>query len=372
MAEGLEAESGFLDILRPPLLSSLTMGRDRKTARTMKAAVWYNNRDIRIEELPLRRPGPGEMLVKVISCGICGSDIVEWYRMPRAPLVQGHELGAEVVETGPAVKRFKPGDRVFIAPKVPCMNCRYCRAGHFPQCSEVKERLPGGFAEYILIPEVLVKNGVYLLPDPIAYDQATFIEPLACVLRAQRLAGLEAGMNVLILGCGMSGLLQVKLAKRMGCRVIATDLNPRRLALAEEYGADLTIQAAADVPGALVQSLGKKADAVILCTSALPAVGQAWASVDKGGAVVFFAVPGPEKSVVIPINDFWTKEVRVLTSYYCGPPDIEEAMGLLAGRFIEVDSLITHRLPLGETARGFRLVIEGQEALKVIIKPHVP
>jgi L-iditol 2-dehydrogenase len=250
------------------------------------------------------------------------------------------------------------------------MECVYCRAGHFPQCSEVKERLPGGFAEFILVPETLVEKGTYLLPDSMSFDQATFIEPLACVVRSQKLAGLSGGQSVLILGCGMSGLLQIKLAKMKDCRVIATDINPSRLALAEKSGADLTIRATADVAGSLLKYLGKKADVVILCTSAMSAVEQAWASVDKGGAVVFFAVPGPEKRVGIPINDFWTKEVRILTSYYCGPPDIQEALDLLANRSIEVDSMITHRLPLQDIARGFRMVIEGQDALKVIIKPH--
>lgn len=346
------------------------MARPAQRITSMKAAVWYSNRDIRIEELPLRRAAPGEMLVKVISCGICGSDVVEWYRLPRAPLVQGHELGAEVVEVGSSITRFKLGDRVFIAPKVPCLKCSYCRDGHFPQCSEVKERLPGGFAEYILVPEILVDKAIYLLPDSISYDQATFIEPLACVVRAQALAGLREGQSVLILGCGMSGLLQVQLAKMKNCRVVATDINPTRLARAAGFGADLTIPATDDVVGRLMEYLHKKADVVILCTSAMSAVKQAWACVDRGGAVVFFAVPGPEKRVVIPINDFWTKEVRVITSYYCGPPDIQLALRFIADRAIEVDSLITHRLPLEDIARGFRMVIEGEEAIKVIIKPH--
>lgn len=339
-------------------------------AAKMKAAVWYNNRDIRIEELPLRRPGPREMLVKVMSCGICGSDVVEWYRLPRAPLVQGHELGAEVVEVGASVTRFKPGDRVFIAPKVPCDVCSYCREGHFPQCSEIKERLPGGFAEYILVPEVLVEKGAYLLPETVSYDQSTFIEPLACVVRSQRLAGLKEGRAVLVLGCGMSGLLQIQLAKRKGCAVVATDVVERKLEYARSFGADLVIRATEDVPGRVTEYLHKKADVVMVCASAIPAVEQAWKCVDKGGAIVFFAVPGPEKTVTIPVNDFWTKEVRILTSYYCGPPDIHLAMGLLASRTIDVDRLITHRLPLEETARGFDLVMSGDEAIKVIIKPH--
>ena len=336
----------------------------------MKVATWYNNNDIRIEEAPLRRPGPREMTVKVISCGICGSDVVEWYRLPRAPLVQGHEVGAEVTEVGSAVTRFTPGDRVFIAPKVPCLRCGYCHDGHFPQCAEVKERLPGGFAEYILVPEVLVERGAYLLPDSISYDQATFIEPLACVVRAQRLADLREGQSVLVLGCGMSGLLQIQLAKKKHCLVVATDTDQKKRTYADTFGADLTIPATENVPAKLLEYLHKKADIVILGTSALSAVEQAWASVDKGGAVVFFAVPGPEKRVVVPITDFWTKEIRILTSYYCGPADIQESIRLLAAHEIEVDSMITHRLPLREIANGFRLVIGGHEAIKVIIKPH--
>jgi L-iditol 2-dehydrogenase len=339
-------------------------------SKMMKAAVWYSNRDIRIEEQPLRRPNSREMLVKVIACGICGSDVVEWYRLPRAPLVQGHELGAEVVETGSDVTGFHAGDRVFIAPKVACLECKYCRGGHYPQCIGIKERLPGAFAEYVLVPETLVNRGTWALPDSISYDQATFIEPLACVVRAQRIAGLQAGQNVLVLGCGMSGLLQVQLAKRKGCRVAVTDVDARKLERAAAFGVDCTIPATGNVPQEVERFFGSKADVVILCTGAVGAIEQAWTSVDKGGAVVFFAVPGPDKTVTIPVNTFWTSEIRVLTSYYCGPPDIEESLRLLAEGAIEVESLVTHHLPLAEIGRGFRLVLEGREAIKVIIEPH--
>lgn len=338
----------------------------------MKVANWYNNRDIRIEEVPTPRPGPGELLVKVISCGICGSDIVEWYRLPRAPLVQGHEIGAQVVAAGDSVTKFKPGDRIFVAPKVPCMECSYCKDGHYPQCSEVKVRLPGGFAEYILVPETLVEKGAYLLPEALTYDQSTFIEPLACVVRAQRLAGVREDRTVFVAGCGMSGLLHVKLAKSRKCRAIATDINRNRLAFAERVGADITIDAAKDVPRRLAdENIGKPA-VVILCTSALSAVQQAWKCVDKGGAVVFFAVPGPDKDVTVPINDFWTKEIRILTSYYCGPPDIEEAIKLIESGEIEVEDMITHRFGLEYTAKGFELVLDGTKSIKVIIRPNDP
>jgi L-iditol 2-dehydrogenase len=336
----------------------------------MKVAKWYNNRDIRIEDVPLPTPGKDELLVKVISCGICGSDIVEWYRLPRAPLIPGHEIGAEVVAAGKSVGKFKPGDRVFVAPKVPCMECYYCKKGHYPVCSNIRDRLPGGFAEYVLIPASLVQTGTYLLPDRMTYDQSTFIEPLACVVRAQRLADLQRDQTLLVLGCGMSGLLQIKLAKTMNCTIFATDVNKERLKFALQFGADLTMDASENVAELLAAQNRKRADVVMLCTSSLAAVAQAWKCVDRGGAIVFFAVPEPDKKVNVPINEFWMKEIRILTSYYCGPPDITAAIDLLSKGNIAVDDMITHALPLTDIARGYQLVAEGNASIKVIIKPN--
>ena len=336
----------------------------------MRVAVWHNNRDIRIEKADRPVPGPEEMLVKIISCGICGSDIVEWYRLPRAPLVPGHEIGGEVVETGAAVRKFKTGDRVFIAPKIPCMQCDYCKNGHFPVCPHVKDRLPGGFAEYILVPAALVAGGTYRLPEAISTDQSTFIEPLACVVRAQNLAAAAAGQTVMIFGCGMSGLLHIRLARMKGCRVVAVDIRPERLEYAVRSGADVTLHANEDISVQLLAENGRPVDVVILCTAAMSAIEQAWKCVDKGGRIVFFAVPDPDKTVTVPLNDFWMKEVALLTSYYCGPPDIVEAMELLESDRIQVDDLISHRLPLSKIAEGFNLVMGGGESVKVIISPN--
>lgn len=336
----------------------------------MKVAIWYNNKDIRIKNVPTPKPKQKEMLVKVISCGICGSDIVEWYRLPRAPLVLGHEIGAEVAAVGSSVNNYLPGDRVFIAPKVPCMKCYYCRSGHHPQCSEVKERLPGGFAEYILVPEILIEKGTYLLPENVTFDQSTFIEPLACGVRAQRLAGIKKGQSVLIIGCGMSGLLNLKLALTKGCEIIAADVNKTKLEIARQMGADITIDATDNISQRLTEEYGKKADVVLLCASSDSALEQAWRCVDKGGVIVLFAVPGPDKKIVVPVNDFWMKEIAIFTSYYCGPPDIIEAIKLIEWRHIVVDDLITHRLPLTEIVKGFQMVANGRESVKVIIKPN--
>ena len=337
----------------------------------MKVSVWFNNQDMRLEETPTPEPSSGEMLVKVHACGICGSDVVEWYRLPRAPLVQGHEVAAEVVRCGPGVNDFKPGDRVFTAPKVPCMECHYCRHGHYPQCTEITVRLPGGYAEYVLAPADVVAKGTYKLPDNLDYEEATFIEPLACVIRARRLARVQPHQHVLVLGSGITGVLHVKEAKRLGCTVTATDINPYRLEFARKSGADYLLDASEKVPERLVELTGRKADVVMITTSALPAIEQAWASVDKGGTIVFFSVPEPGKEVTVPINDFWTREITVLTSYYAGPPDFTEAISLLAEKKLKVSDLITHRLPLEKTAEGFQLMLEGSRSMKIIIKPHM-
>ncbi len=336
----------------------------------MKVAKWYNNRDIRIEEVPRPEAGSGEILVRILSCGICGSDIVEWYRLPRAPLVPGHEIGAQVVEVGAGVRDLKGGELVFIPPKVPCLECRLCENGHEAICSAVKDRLPGGLSEYVLVPAELVKRGVYLLPENISYDRATFIEPLACAVRAQRLAHVRGEQTVLVMGCGMSGLLHIKLAGQRNCTVLATDTLPMRRRAALDFGAHHVIDGADDVPGELMKISGRKADLVLMCTSAMPAFDQAWRCVEKGGAIVFFAVPGPDREVTVPVNDFWMKEIRMLTSYYCAPSDIAEAMDLIAAGRIQVDDMITHWLPLEDVARAFQLVMEGGDSIKVIIRPQ--
>jgi L-iditol 2-dehydrogenase len=167
----------------------------------------------------------------------------------------------------------------------------------------------------------------------------------------------------------MSGLLHVKLGKTKNCQIMATDINPQKLVYAERFGADFTVNAGENVPDILLARNGRKADVVILCASAHTAVEQAWKGVDKGGTIVFFTVPGPEEKVEIPLNYFWMREVKILTSYYCGPPDILDAIDLINTGTILVDDLITHKLPLSDIIKGYRLIVEGRESIKVIITP---
>ncbi len=339
----------------------------------MRAAMYYANNDVRIVDLPKPRIGAGEVLVRVKSSGICGSDVMEWYRKPKAPLVLGHEIAAEIVEVGAAVDAAKVGDRVFVSHHVPCGSCRYCAAGHETVCDTLRTTNfdPGGFAEYVRVPAINVKHGVFPLPPEISDDAATFVEPLACVIRGQRLAGFRPGCTMLVLGSGVAGLLHIKLAKVSGAaKVIATDLVDSRKAAARRAGADIVLDGRDDVPLRVkAANDGALADFVVTCTGAPAAIAQGLASVDRGGTVLFFAPTDPILKVEIPFNALWREEVTMTSSYGGGPRDIHEAIRLLAERRIGVADLITHVLPLAEAREGFRLVAEGKDSIKVVLHP---
>jgi len=339
----------------------------------MRAAMYYANDDVRIVDLPKPRIGPGEILVQVKSSGICGSDVMEWYRKPKAPLVLGHEIAAEVVEVGAGVDSAKVGDRVFVSHHVPCGKCRYCLAGHETVCDTLRTTNfdPGGFAEFVRVPAINVKHGVFPLPKAISDDEGVFIEPLACVVRGQRLAGLRPGHTVVVIGSGVAGLLHVKLAKASGAaKVIATDIVEYRKAAARKAGADVVIDGREDVPAKVRQANdGLAAEYVITCTGASQAIVQALGSVDRGGTVLFFAPSEPNAKVEIPFNAVWREEVTMMSSYGGSPRDILEAIELLATDRLAVADLITHVLPLSDAEKGFRLVAQARDSIKVVLRP---
>jgi L-iditol 2-dehydrogenase len=348
--------------------------RNQKLSATrMRIAMYYNNRDVRLEELPVPKVGPGELLIRVRASGICGSDLMEWYRIQKAPLVLGHEIAGEILDVGEGVTDFRAGDRVFAAHHVACGRCRYCEAGHQSVCETLRTTHfdPGGFAEYIRLPKINVALGTYRLPDEMTFDEGSFIEPLACVVRAQRFARLSARQTVLVIGSGISGLLHIQLAQARGVeRIIATDINDFRLKSALDFGADATIQGSEDVPARLrALNDGRLADVVIVCTGAIPAIQQATQSIDRGGTLLFFAPTAAGVNVPIPLFDFWRDEITVLTSYAASGADLVESIDLVRTRQVRVADMITHRLPLAETGRGFHLAANGQESIKVIIDP---
>ncbi|MFC1958365.1 alcohol dehydrogenase catalytic domain-containing protein [Chloroflexota bacterium] len=341
----------------------------------MRVAMWYSNRDVRIEEVPVPSIGRDELLIRVETCGICGSDVMEWYRLDRAPLVLGHEVGGQVVGVGEGVERYKEGDRVSVAHHVPCNTCHYCLSGNHTVCDTLRKTNfdPGGLAEYIRLPAINVDRGVFLLPGEISYEGATFIEPLACVLRGLRKAQMQPSNSVLIIGAGIVGLLYVQLARALGAgRLVATDINNFRLEAAQRFGADAAIHAEEDLPVRLRQhNQGRLADLVIVCTGAVSAITQALKSVERGGTILFFAPTDPSVTVPISINEFFFRNDITLTTSYAGSPaDYQMALELIRAGTVPVSQMITHCLPLSETALGFQLVAEAKNSIKVIVEPQ--
>ncbi len=340
----------------------------------MRAAMYYSNRDVRLEDVPKPKICPREILVRVGASGICGSDLMEWYRLPKAPLVLGHEIAGDVVEVGEEVHKFQEGDRVVATHHVPCNTCYQCLRGNHSVCPTLKSTRfdPGGFSEYVRIPSINVDRGVLMLPDGVSYEEGSFVEPLGCVVRGQRLANLQMADSVLVIGSGITGLLHIQLARAQGAGcIIATDLSEYRLDAATEFGADFSINAREDLFTCIKEiNSGRLVDFVVVCTGARSAVEQSFKLVETGGKVLFFAPSDPDVRISIPFNNFWWSGVAVTSSYAASPADLTLALELIKSKRVNVKNMITHRLPLSETEKGFRMVEDAQESIKIIIEPQ--
>jgi L-iditol 2-dehydrogenase len=341
----------------------------------MKVAMYYGSSDIRLEEMPVPEIGPGELLIRVVASGICGSDVMHWYRAGKTPLVLGHEIAGEVVSVGEGIKTYKVGERIAASHHVPCNTCHYCLMGHHTVCETLRKTnfYPGGFSQYVRLPAINVNRGVYLLPEEISFEEATFIEPLACVYRGQTIAKTETGKSLLVIGSGISGLLHIQLARVLGASlIVASDITKYRLDTAKRFGADETIDASDDLPGIFKKiNKGRLADIVILTAGDEKAINQAFYSVDRGGTVLFFAPSNNNVTVPLPVNDlFWRNEITLTSSYAANYKEHVAAMEFIRKRKVKVSEMITHRMPLSETQKGFQLVETAQESLKVILEPN--
>lgn len=337
--------------------------------------MYYSNKDVRLEEKPVPKIDPGEILMKVYASGICGSDVMEWYRIHKVPLVLGHEVSGEVVETREGVTRYKKGDRICAAHHVSCNTCHYCLSGHHTVCETLRKTNfdPGGFSEFIRLPAINVDRGLFLLPDEVSYEDATFIEPLACVLRGQRQAKVQAGKSVLVIGSGIAGLLHIQLAKALGAgRIMATDISEFRMKAALKLGADAVINAKDDVPSRVRElNDGRLADVVILCAGAETAIEQGLKSVERCGSVLFFAPTNKGVTIPFSVNDtFWRNEITLTSSYAGSTADHATALELIRAKRVDVNDMITHRLGLADAGKGFQMVVDARDSLKVIIEPH--
>lgn len=328
--------------------------------KTQTAAVYYANRDIRLESRPVPEIKPDELLIEITASGICGSDVMEWYRLPKAPLILGHEIAARVAKTGGSVKNLSEGDRVVVSHHVPCMKCRYCLRGQETVCDTLRSTHldPGGFCEYARVPAINVQYGVFKLPPSVGDEEGSMVEPLGCTLRGQRLAGVKKGATVAVIGAGNAGLLHILAAKAAGAsKIFACDINQERLKLAKSLGAEIF-----DAKSKVL------ADVVILCAAAPSAIELACRSVDRGGTLLLFAPPEAGKQIPLPLFDLWRDNITLVSSYAAAPKDMEEAIALIAGG-LNLKPLISHRLSLQEAGKGFQLVSEAKECLKVILMP---
>ncbi|HEV8674820.1 MAG TPA: alcohol dehydrogenase catalytic domain-containing protein [Methylomirabilota bacterium] len=332
----------------------------------MRAAVHAAPGVIRLEDRPTPAIGPGELLVRVRGCGLCGSDLAKLRRPFELPAVLGHEVVGDVVGVGAGAAGFGSGDRVVVAHHVPCLACHYCRRGSVSMCRRFKESNldPGGFAEYVRVPPENVRHATFRVPPGVPDAAAAFTEPLACCLRAIRRSGLGPGDTVLVVGLGAIGGLLVQLAGRAGARVIGTDLLAARRDLARTLGAPTAV--APEAVDTTLRELtdGRGADAVILTVGAPPVVREALGWTRDGGVVHLFVGEGEGP---LPIGELYHRELTLTTTYSSSPADLAEAFELICADTIRVAELCSHRLPLEQLADAARLM-ERREALKVYVE----
>jgi L-iditol 2-dehydrogenase len=334
----------------------------------MRAAVYHAPGDVRIEQLERPEPGPGEVLVEMRACGICGSDLLDWYIERRAPVVLGHEPVGVVVETGAPIDGPLPvvGTRVFAHHHVPCQRCELCRRGHETLCETFKRTRihPGGFSEYILLPATNVALDVLDVPEAVSDAAATAIEPLACAVRGQRRAGVSADTRLLVVGGGQIGLLNAQAALAARADVAIAEPLPDRRALAARLGARAVEPDAA----AVLDALGGRPTVALLCTGADPAWALALEAIEAGGTVQLFAPASPGAGRSFDANDLFFREIQIQASYSAGPSDTRAALELIRSGAVRPEELITHSFPLAETARALEAA-RRREAVKAIVTP---
>jgi len=321
----------------------------------MRVARTLSPTETVVEEAPDPACGPGDVVCRVLACATCGSDVQDFYVRRKLPAVLGHEPAGEVVEVGAGVRHVRPGDRVAIHHHAPCGECRRCRRGHETLCEQFRGTAldPGGFAEFVRVQPELVGE---LLPldamDPVL---ATFTEPLACALRAQRRVGLEPGDALLVVGAGASGLLNIAAAHARGVDAVwVREPDPARLTRAERWGA--TAHGAEPV------------DVAIVCTPRAEAIAAAADALAPGGALCLYAPPPPGSPLGVDGNAIFMRELEVCASWSAGPEDMRAALRVLAGGGVRPLELVTHRFGLEETGAALAAQRSG-EALKAVVLP---
>ncbi len=357
---------------------------ETRIPETMRAVVYRGINDMRIETVPVPRIGPGELLVKIATCGICGTDLKKIHMGSHsAPRIFGHEMAGTVAAVGEGVTRFAVGDRVMSFHHVPCGECYYCRKQTPAQCPLYKktgtaagfEPSGGGFAEYIRVMDFVVQNrGVVPIPDGVPFEQAAFVEPLNTVLKGVKLLNLQPDDTVLVIGQGPIGLMHAALAKRIGARVLTSDLFAERHAIAARFGLTNPIHAGQEnvVERVFAETDARGADAVILAVGGNALIRTAMDAARPGGKVMLFAQTQHGEATIDPAA-VCVDEKTLLGSYSSSFPILDEVTSLVFDGYrngFDLTQLISHRFPLEQAVEAIEIASHPQpDSMKIMIEP---
>jgi L-iditol 2-dehydrogenase len=346
---------------------------------TMRAAVYRGVNDVRVETVPVPKIGPGELLVRVHTCGICGTDLKKIASGSHsAPRIFGHETSGIVAAAGEAVSQFKPGDRVVVFHHIPCGECYYCRHKTFAQCEIYRkvgctagfEPSGGGFAEYVRVMDWIVDHGTVRIPDGVSFEQACFVEPVNTCMKGIEALQLISGESVLVIGQGPIGIILSTLAKRSGARVITSDLYPERLTISKSFGLENGIDAsrADTVKTVREQTVGRGADAAILAVGGSGLIRTAMDAVRPGGRVLLFAQTVRGEATIDPAA-VCVDEKRLLGSYSASVELQEDSVRFVMGREMNLEGLISHRFSLSDSVEALKLAARPQpDSMKIVIQ----
>lgn len=338
----------------------------------MKAAVYYSQQNIRIEETPTPEIGEDEALVEMKACGICGSDLMDWYLKNRAPLVLGHEPTGIIAKAGSKVKQFNVGDRVFVHHHVACLTCHYCKHGDYTLCKQFHDTQidPGGLAEYFRVPAPNLKIDTLKMPETLSFEEATLIEPVGCCIRALNKCNVQPDDTVVIIGAGATGIIHTALSKIFGAaKTIVSDLIDYRLQVAKKFGADIIVNPKNEDLEAVVnaETDGMGADLVVVTAPSLEAYKSGLSICRKGGKLCVFAPTSPGKYLQINPKELFFTEIQIIPSYSTSHLETRKALELMKTGTLKVKELITHRFRLTNAAKAFKTALEDKESLKVIV-----
>jgi L-iditol 2-dehydrogenase len=347
---------------------------------TMQAAVYRGVNDVRLETVPVPQIGPGELLLRVHSCGVCGTDLKKIATGSHsAPRIFGHETSGVVAAVGAGVREFQPGDRVVVFHHIPCRECYYCHHNTFAQCSTYKkvgctagfEPSGGGFAEYVRVMDWIVQKGTVRIPDGVSFEQACFVEPVNTCMKGIEALRLVPGETVLAIGQGPIGIILSVLARKAGATVITSDLYPERLRIGVRLGLELTVDASQTNVVNRVRELteGRGADAVILAVGGNSLIRTAMDAARPGGRVLLFAQTQHGEAVIDPAA-ICVDEKALVGSYSASVALQEESVRFVMGREMDLEQLVSHRFPLTESAQALALAAHPQpSSLKILIQP---